>query len=78
MTEEDKAKQDVIPAVFYDDESGYGSKISTLKHAKQIHKNITMDDLTKFMNKVTFRNKTDISIVIHLLLIFLGMNLWWI
>ena len=57
MTEEDKAKHDVIEAVFYDEEYGYGSNINTLNHARQINKRITMDDINKFMNKVTFRNK---------------------
>ena len=36
MTEEEKAKHDVIETAFYDDEHGYGSKLNTLKHAKQI------------------------------------------
>ena len=35
MNEEDKAKQDVIEAVFYDDQYGYGSKVNTLKNARQ-------------------------------------------
>ena len=43
MSVEEKAKQYVIDAVFYDDESGYGNKIDTWKHARQINKNITMD-----------------------------------
>ena len=34
MTEEEKAKHDVIEAVFYDEEKGYVSKINTLKHVK--------------------------------------------
>ena len=33
-----KKKQDVIETAFYDDEYGYGSKINTLKHARQRHK----------------------------------------
>ena len=57
MSQEEKAKQDVIEAVFYDDEHGYGSKANTLKNAKEIDKSITMDDINKFMNKVSFRNK---------------------
>ena len=57
MIEEDKAKQDVIGSVLYDEEYGYGSKINSLKHARQINEGITMDDINKFMNKVTFRNK---------------------
>jgi len=56
MSEEDKANQDVIEAVFYDEEHGYGSKINTLKYARQRNKPITMDDLNKFMNKVSFNN----------------------
>ena len=31
-------------------------KINTLKYAREINKNITMDDINKFMNKVSFRN----------------------
>ena len=46
---------------FNDDEYGYGSKINTLKHAKQISKHITMDDINRFMNKVSFRNKKGYS-----------------
>ena len=57
MSEEDNAKQYIIGAVFYDDEYGYGSKINILKRARQINTNITTDDMNKFMNKVTFRNK---------------------
>ena len=34
MSDEDKAKQDIIEAVVYDHEYGYGNKINTLKHAK--------------------------------------------
>ena len=34
MSDEDKAKQDIIEAVFYDGEYGYGSKLNTLKHAR--------------------------------------------
>ena len=37
MTEEEKAKHDVIEAVVYGDEKGYGSKLNTLKHVKQIN-----------------------------------------
>ena len=37
MTEE-KAKQNVIESVFYDDGYGYGSKVNTLKHARQINR----------------------------------------
>jgi len=46
MTEEDTAKQYVIEAVFYDAEY-----INTLKHARQINKNITMDDTNRFINR---------------------------
>ena len=74
MSEEEKAKQDVIEAVFYDDEYGYGSKINTLKYASQINKDITMDDINEYMNKVTFRNKKDIAITILVLLIFPVIN----
>ena len=63
---------------FYDDEYGSGSKINTLKHAREISKHITMDDINRFMHRVSFRNKKDIVITIHLLLISLGMNLWLI
>ena len=66
MSQADKTKQGVIEAVVYDDEHGYGSKANTLKHAKEIYKSITMDDINKFMNKVSFRNKRDIPIIIHL------------
>ena len=38
MSEEDKAKHDVIEAVFYNEEKGYGSKLNTLEHAKQMNK----------------------------------------
>ena len=31
MTEEAKANQDILEAVFYDEEYGYGSKTNTLK-----------------------------------------------
>ena len=34
LSEEDKANLDVIEAVFYDDEYGYGSKLNTLKTCK--------------------------------------------
>ena len=54
-----QAKQDVIETVFYDDEHGYGSKANTLKHAQEIDKSITIDDINKFMNKVSFRNKKE-------------------
>ena len=57
MSEEDKANQDVIEGVFCDDKYGYGCKINTLKHARQTHKNRAMDDINKFMNRVSFRNK---------------------
>ena len=43
MSDEDKAKQAIIESVFYDDEYGYGSKLNTFKHAREIHKNITVD-----------------------------------
>ena len=56
MTEEEKANHDVIESAFYDHENGSGSKLNTLKHTKQITKNITMDDI-KFTNKVEFGNK---------------------
>ena len=61
MTEEENAKHAVIEAFFYDDEKGYGNKLNTLKHAKQINTNITMDDTNKFRNKVSFRNKKGYS-----------------
>ena len=61
MTEEEKAKRDVIGAVFYDDEHGYGSKLNTLKHAGEINNDIIMDDTHKFMNKISFRNKNGYS-----------------
>ena len=61
MSDEDKANQDIIESIFYDDEYGYGSKLNTLKHAREINKNITMDDINKFMNKVSFRNKKGYS-----------------
>ena len=66
MRQEDKTKRDVIEAVFYDDDHGYGSKANTLKHATEIDKSITMDAINKLMNKVSFRNKRDIPIIIHL------------
>ena len=75
MSEEEKAKQDVIDN-FYDDGYGNGSKINTLKYAKQIHKSITIYGLNKFM-KFHLETRNDIVITIHLLLIFQGMNLWW-
>ena len=78
MSEEEKAKQDVIEAVFYDDKYAYGIKINTLKYAKQINKNITIDDINTFMTKVSLETRKDIVITIHLLIIFQGMNLWWI
>ena len=53
MTEE-KAKHDVIEAVFYDEEKGYGSKLNTLKHGEQVNKDITIDDINKFMNEAAF------------------------
>ena len=37
MSEEEKAKQDVIEAAFYDDEYGYGSKMNTVNLSKQIN-----------------------------------------
>ena len=61
MSEEEKAKQAVIEAVNYDDEYGYGGKLNTLRYAKQINKNITMDDINKFINEVSFRNKKGYS-----------------
>ena len=45
MTENEKAKRDAIEAVFDNDEYGYGSKLNTLKYAKQINRNITMGDI---------------------------------
>ena len=70
MSEEEKAKQDVIKSVFYDDEYGYGSKINTLKHAKELDKDSTMDDIDKFMNEVSVRNKKGCSNYNGFLLIF--------
>ena len=61
LSEEDKAKLDVIEAVFYDDEYGYVSKVNTLKHARQINKNITMGEINKLMNRVSFRSKKGYS-----------------
>ena len=61
MSEDEKAKQDVIDAVFYDDKHGYGSKLNTLKYAKQRNKHITVDDVNKCMNTVSFRNKKGYS-----------------
>ena len=52
MSDDDKARHYVIEAVFYDEEHGYGRKLNTLKHAKQINKHSNMDDINKFMNKV--------------------------
>ena len=57
MSEEDKANHDAIEAVSYDEEHGYGSKLNTLTYAKQINKHITMDDINRFMKRVSFRNK---------------------
>ena len=61
MTGEDKTKQDVIEAVFYDEQYGYGSKINTLRYARQIYSSSMMDDINNFMNKLTFRNKKGYS-----------------
>ena len=61
MSEEDKAKQDIIEAVFYDEEYGEGSNINTWKHAREINENIIIDDINKCMNKVSFRNKKGYS-----------------
>ena len=52
MSDEDKAKQEIIESILYDDEYGYGSKLHTLKHAREINKDITMDDINKLMGKV--------------------------
>ena len=57
MSEEEKAKHDVIEAVCQDEEKAYGSKLNTLKHAEQINKDITVDGKNKCMNRVSFRNK---------------------
>ena len=38
LSEVDKAKHEIIEAVFHDDDNGYGSKSTTLKHATQIHR----------------------------------------
>ena len=48
MSEEGKAKQEIIDAIFYDDECGYGIKSNTLKHARE--KYIIIDDINKLMN----------------------------
>jgi len=61
MSEEEKAKREIIEAVFYDDEHGYGSKLNTLKHAKQTNKSINVDDINRFMSKVSFKNKKGYS-----------------
>ena len=76
MSEEEKAKHDVLEAVFYDDEYGYGSKINTLNHAKQTNKDITMDDRNLWI-KFHLETRRGIVIAIHLSLIFPRMNLWW-
>ena len=34
MSEEENAKREILEAVLYDDEKGYGSKLNTLKCAK--------------------------------------------
>ena len=57
MSDTQKAKQDIIEAVFFDVDEGYSSKSNTLKQARKIDKSITMDDINKFMNKVPTRNK---------------------
>ena len=78
-SEEDKAEQDKIEAVFYDDEYGYGSKLNTLKHAREMNVNILVDDINKFTNKVSFLGiKTGIAILIYLLLISTAMHSWLI
>ena len=61
MSEEEKAKHHASESVFYDDEYGYESNINTLKHARQINTNVTMDDINRFMTKVSFRNKKGYS-----------------
>ena len=71
-----QAKHDVIEAGFYDGEYVYGGKINTLKHAKQINKNIIKDDIKEFI-KFHLVTRKDIVITMHLLLIFQGKNLWW-
>lgn len=40
------------------DYKGYGSNVNTLKHTSDIHTSITMYGINKFMNIVSFRNKT--------------------
>ena len=55
MSDDETAKHDVIEAVFYDEEHGYVCKSNT--DAKHISKSSTMDDIKKFVNKVSFRNK---------------------
>ena len=77
LSEEDKAKQDVIEAVFNDDEYGYGSKVNTLTHARQIDKNITMDDIRNLWIKYHLGINKDIAIKINLL-ISRAMNSSWI
>jgi len=49
MSEEDKAKQDVIESVFYDDDYGYGSKTNALRSARQMNRDIIMGDTHKFI-----------------------------
>ena len=57
MNEEDTANHDVIEAVFYDEEHGYGNKLNTLKYAKQMNKDITMDGIHEFMNQVSLNDE---------------------
>ena len=55
MSEEEKAKQDLIEAALSDDEYGYGSKTNTLKHARQMHTNYYI--WYKWIYEVSCRNK---------------------
>ena len=43
-------KQKIINDIYFD-RSGYGSKATTLKDAKQKDKSITMDDVNEFFRK---------------------------
>ena len=52
----------MIEAAFDGDGYGYGSKINTFNHAKQINKNVAIDDINKFMDKVSFRSKKGYTI----------------
>ena len=44
-------KQKIINDIYFD-RSGYGSKATTLKDARQKDKSITMDDVNEFLRKM--------------------------